>query len=140
MSFIIEFLDLIIINNFLAEYSAKFFGLSYSNNIIFVNGINFIVTNFCTGFVSVAILFSVIFSFNKPTIYNKTIIFVLGALILLVFNFFRIIFVIKMALIGFDAELVHTITWFIMSFLILIFWYYINKKVLGYKNLNKLVN
>lgn len=136
---LIEFTNLNFLNNFLAEYSAKFFGLDYFSNIIFGENINFVVTNLCTGLVSVAILFSIIFAFKKPSNINKIIIFVLGALILLISNFFRILFVIFMAKNGFDAELVHSITWFIMSFLILIFWFYVNKLLLGYKKLNQLL-
>jgi len=137
---LISFSNLTFLNNFFAEYSAKIFGLEYFSNIIFGENINFVITNFCTGLVSVAILFSIIFAFKKPILINKSIIFVLGALILLIFNFFRILFVIFMAKIGFDAELIHSITWFVMSFLILFFWFYVNKLLLGYKKLNELLS
>lgn len=138
--FIIEIMDLSFLNNFLAEKVAKIFGLEYFENIIFGNGINFLITNLCTGLVSISILAGIIFSFKKPIIENKIIFFVLGALILLIANFFRIIFVIFIANLGFDAELVHTITWFLMSGIIILIWFYGNKKLLGYKKLNQLIN
>lgn len=138
--FIIEIINLSFLNNFLSEKVAKIFNLNYAENIIFGGEVNFIITNFCTGLVSISILAGIIFSFKKPIMTNKIIFFVLGALILLIANFFRIIFVILMASVGFDAELVHTITWFLMSFIILVFWFYGNKKLLGYKNLNQLIN
>lgn len=136
----LSFFELTPLNNFLAEQSAKVLNLSYDQNVIFTNEVNFIVTNFCTGLVSVAILAGIIFSFKKPIFINKLILFILGSLILIVSNFFRIIFVMIMSEIGFDAESIHVFTWFLMSLLIIIFWFYTNKFLLGYKNLSDLIN
>ena len=42
------------------------------------------------------------------------------------------------AKLGFDADLVHTITWFIMSAFVLVIWYYGNKSI-GVKDFSKLI-
>jgi exosortase/archaeosortase family protein len=138
--FLIEIINLSFYNNFLAEYTAKFFGFNYEGNKIFFENITFVVTNLCSGLVSIAVFAGIIFSFKKPIIKNKIILFVLFSLVLIIINFFRILFILWASILGFDPELVHIVTWYLMSGIILFFWYYSMKVLLSYKKLNELIN
>jgi hypothetical protein len=40
---------------------------------------------------------------------------------------------------GFDAELVHMATWFLMSAIVLVIWYYGTKKLAGIKEFSDLL-
>lgn len=92
--------------------------LPYNSNVIFA-GKNFIITNICTGLTTVSILAATIFSMRKPQLKNKVVLFLFGSIIILLVNIPRIILVIYSHLYGFDSELVHVLTWFVMSGVVL---------------------
>lgn len=120
LTFILDLIDLSFLTNFLTKIVASFFNLFFKENVIFLSGSSFEITNACTGFSSVIILFSILFSFKKPGFFKKTILFFVGSIILLLINIPRLGIVIFSAIIGFDAELIHTLTWFLMSLAVLL--------------------
>jgi exosortase/archaeosortase family protein len=120
LTFVIELLDLSMVSNFLTIIVASVLNLPFKLNQIFFEGNTFIISNACLGFSSASILFALIFSLKKPIFTKKLILFVLGFLIIFLINIPRLILVVYSATIGFNADLVHTFTWFLMSVLVLL--------------------
>ncbi len=140
LSNLINILDLTFLLNIITKISANYLSLQFAGNQIFVNTSVFIVTNSCTGLVSTAILAAVIFALKKPKIRQKLKLFIFGTLLLLVINVPRIILILFVAKVGsIDPDLVHTLTWFLMSFLILIIWYFGTKSVTKIKDFSELL-
>jgi exosortase/archaeosortase family protein len=140
LSFIIEKLDLTFFLNIITSISANCLGLEFLGNKIFIERAVFIVTNSCTGLVSASILAAVIFALKKPKMHQKLKLFVFGTLLLVVINIPRIILILFVASIGvMDPDLIHTITWFLMSFMILGVWYFGTKYVSKIKEFNELL-
>ncbi|MFA5931042.1 MAG: archaeosortase/exosortase family protein [archaeon] len=139
LNFLIELVDLSFLTNAITQIAATILGLDYLLNVVYVNNGLFIVSNLCTGLVSASILAAIIFSLNKPELSKKTTLFLAGLIILLAVNIPRIIFVLFVAKYGFDAELVHELTWFVMSGLVLLIWYYGSKRLLKLKEISELL-
>ncbi|MCX6800993.1 MAG: archaeosortase/exosortase family protein [Candidatus Diapherotrites archaeon] len=139
-SYAIEKINLSALNTYIAGITAAIAALPFSGNeIIIPNGEKFIITNLCTGLLSGSILFSIIFSLKRPAMKKKIITFLAGLAVLLLANIPRISIVLVAAKSGFDAELVHTTSWFLMSGLVVLLWYYGTKKIAGIKNFNELI-
>ena len=131
--------ELTLLNQLIAGISASSLGLMHSGNMILTGSGVFFITNSCTGLVSASILAATIFSLKKPGIKAKFAIFFTGLIIIFLANIPRIMLVLAAAQTGLDAELVHTLTWFIMSAIVLIVWYYGTKKIAGIKEFNSLL-
>ena len=138
ISTLIEFLDLSYLREFITYISATYTGVAFSGSIISIGLTKFVVVNSCTGLVSGAILIALLFAGRKPTLQKKLLLTVFGVCLLLIVNIPRVMLVLISAKVGFDAELVHTLTWFLMSGLVLVVWYYGNK-ALGITNFNELI-
>jgi len=139
LSFIVEILPLGWLNELIAQVSSSLVGLSAKGAIINIDGFNFIVGNACTGLMSASILAATIFSLAKPSIKKKLMLFTIGLGILLIVNIPRVSLVLLFAKYGFDANLVHELTWFVMSGVILLIWYYGTKKVCEIKDFSELI-
>lgn len=139
ISTLIELADLSFLTNALAKLTASALGLSANGSVVFVGGSTFVVTNACTGLMSAAILAAIIFSLKKPTLSKKVFFFITGLIMLMIVNVPRVMLVLWAAKAGFDAELVHVITWFIMSAVVLLLWYYGTKRLFGIKKFDDLV-
>jgi len=129
LSTLIGLVDLSFFTNYLTILVAKLANANFVGNVIFVGKASFIVSNYCTGLMSASILAAIIFALRKPELKKKILLFAFGLCLLLVVNVPRLLLVVLAAQSGFDAELVHTITWFLMSALILIIWYYGTKRI-----------
>jgi len=127
LAFLINYVDLSFFNNYAASVSSSLVGLENQGNAVIVDEKVFFVTNNCLGLLTASILAALIFSFNEPDLKKKFVLFALGTAIILVANIFRLSLVLFSATIGFDAELVHTLTWFLMSAIVLVIWYYGSK-------------
>ena len=138
LSTIIEFLHLSFLTEFITFISASYLGLDFVGSVVFVGATNFIVTNSCTGLVSGVILIALLFAGKKPALTKKLFLTAFGISLLLLINIPRVMIVLLFAKIGFDAELIHTLTWFFMSGIVLLIWYYGNKAI-GIKNFNELI-
>ena len=119
-------LNLDFFNSFLAFISASYLGLDFISNIILVNNMSFVITNSCTGLVSSAILVAINFASKRPFEFKKIKVVVFGVLVLLIINVPRIMFILISAKIGLDPNFIHSLTWFLMSGLVLILWYYLD--------------
>ena len=139
LNYIIGLLDLSFITNFLASFSSAVLGLKVTGSTVFLSSSQFTVTNFCTGFTSGAILAAVIFSLRKPALGKKSLLLIFGLILLFLVNIPRIILVLFAAKYGFDAELVHEFTWFLMSAAVLAIWYYGTKRLAGIKDFSELI-
>ena len=138
---LIELIDLSFVQNFIAQICANFSGLTFSGINIFLSNGSFVITKFCTGFLSMAILASIIFSLSKPQIEKKIKIFLIGAVALFLLNVVRIIFVLEIGK-NFGvraAEFFHIISWFSTAALIIIAWYYFTKKITKIENFSELL-
>ena len=138
ISTMIEFLDLTFLREFITYISASYVGVAFSGSVVSIGLTKFIVVNSCTGLVSGAILIALIFAGRKPIPQKKLILTVFGLCLLLIVNIPRVMLILISAKMGLDAELVHIITWFFMSALVILVWYYGNK-ALGINNFNELI-
>jgi exosortase/archaeosortase family protein len=138
LNLLIELSDLSFLTSFIANVSASFLGMQYLNNII-IGKTFFIITNSCTGLVSTSILASIIFALTKPELKKKIVLFLVGAIVLLIVNIPRIILVLYVSKLGFDTGLVHELTWFLMSAIVLIIWYYGTKRIEKINQFNELL-
>jgi exosortase/archaeosortase family protein len=140
-SWLIENADLASFNSFIAGATATAAGLPFFGNSVYIlqTGETFLVENLCTGLLSACILFSIIFALKKPALLKKIIIFLAGAVFLLLANIPRVLLVLLAAKNGFDAEVVHTVSWFFMSAIVVALWYYGTKKIAGIKNFEELL-
>jgi len=133
--FVLQFLvlvaDLGFLQNAISEGISAMAGLENSGKFIRVKDGAFEITPSCTGLVSAAILAAVIFSLKRPELKKKTIMLIAGTAVLLVLNYFRVLFVVIAGRefgIG-AAEILHVISWFVMSAGIIIVWYWFTKKL-----------
>ncbi|MFH1587793.1 MAG: hypothetical protein ABIA76_00450 [Candidatus Diapherotrites archaeon] len=129
IQFLIYAIDLSFLENFIAELIGNALGLQVIANNIFFNETVYLIQPNCTGLVSAGILFAVVFSLKKPEIKLKSVIFLIGAIFLLLINLLRIYFVVLMGILFDLAELTHIISWFAMTAFILIAWFYLTKKI-----------
>lgn len=139
LEIVITQIDLSFLTNFIAMLVATFFNLPYQNNTIFLNDVSFIVTNSCTGLVSLAILIAITLPLKQMELKKRGLVVLLGALFLLTLNIPRIGLVIYSGLIGFNAGFVHEITWFLMSGIILIIWFFGVKLIQKENDFSKLI-
>jgi exosortase/archaeosortase family protein len=126
---LIEFAPLAPLNNAIAHVSASALGLERNGTEIIIGEGVFVVSNLCTGLVSASILGAIIFSLKRPKLTKKLALFLLGTIIILIVNIPRVMLVLLTAKLGFNAEFVHEVTWFIMSGIVLIIWYFGTKKM-----------
>jgi exosortase/archaeosortase family protein len=136
---IINLLDLSILTNAIASFSASFLGGAVSGSTVTINGAKFVVSNMCTGLVSASILAAVVFSLRKPELKKRVALFAAGTALLMLINIPRVILVLAAAKMGFDAEMVHMLTWFLMSAAILLIWYYGTKIWAGVSDFSELI-
>jgi exosortase/archaeosortase family protein len=139
LNLVVELLPLDFLTSSLALFVGNLLGLQVLNNVVLVNDSTFIIGNMCTGLTSASILAAIIFSLSRPTLSKKIIFFLTGLVLLLLVNVPRLILVLYFAKQGYDAGLVHELTWFFMSAVVLFIWYYWNKKILGVKDFSELV-
>jgi exosortase/archaeosortase family protein len=136
---LVTLIDLTLLTNFITKIVANFFNLPYLNSTIFVNSSSFIVTNSCTGLVSLAILTAITLPLKRMKLKNRALVIAIGAILLLTLNIPRIALVIYSGMNGFDAELVHEFTWFVMSAIILLVWFYGVKLIQKEDDFSKLI-
>jgi len=136
---LLELADLSWLTSAIAFAAAAPMGFAVLGSTVLVNGELFLVTNLCTGLMSASILAAIIFSARRPSFLKKLGLFVAGLVALLVFNIPRLMLVLYSAKLGMDAELVHTLTWFLMSALVLAIWFFGMKKICGIKDFNGLL-
>ena len=136
---LIELINLNTLTNAIAKVTGGLLGLVVEKSIIFVGENSFLITNSCTGLVSVSILGAIIFALRKPRIEVKMTLFVWGTIALLVINIPRIMLVLFAASKGFNSELVHEITWFLMSAALLFIWFFGTKRITKVKEFSELV-
>ncbi len=118
--YLIEIIDLSFISTVLAGIVSSFLGLSVINNQVLVGKTVFTISNACLGFFSISILIAIVFSLKKLELVKKVSLVLIGGGIIFLLNIPRLILVVYSAMIGFDADLVHSLTWFLMSGLILL--------------------
>ena len=131
LQFLALIADLSILQNAISSGISSMAGLEYSGKFIFVKDGAFEITPSCTGLVSAAILAAIIFSLRKPEMKNKFLLLFAGAIVLFIVNYFRVLFVV---IAGKEfgvatAELLHIISWFVMSAGIILVWYWFTKKL-----------
>jgi len=136
---LINLIDLHLLTNLITFIVANFFNLPYLNSTIFINSSSFVVTNSCTGLVSLAILAAITLPLKGMKLKKRVLILAIGAVFLLILNIPRVGLVIYSGLLGFDAEMVHEFTWFLMSAIILLVWFYGIKLIQKEKDFSKLI-
>src|SRR3989338_9410945 len=131
LSALISWMDLSALEGYLAAFSGGVLGLPVSGNIVSVNGYPFAITNECTGLVSAAVLCAVVLSLRKPDFKTKTVLFLIGALVVFLLNIPRVMLVLYSAQIaGAEAaEVVPVATWFSTTLLILGLWIWTTRLV-----------
>jgi exosortase/archaeosortase family protein len=141
LHFIIWSVDLSFLQIPLTRLEGKLLNIKTIENTLIVNENIFEINPSCTGLVSTSILAAIIFALKKPRILKKIQIFLIGAITLLIANIARIFIVLWFGLkFGIKtAEIVHVISWFTTSGIIIIAWYYFTKKITKIKAFNELL-
>ena len=138
---IIYFAPLNFITESIAAFEAYLLGLESKGSKIIFDTMTFVINNSCTGLVSASVLAAIVFSLKKPGVKKKLIIFVPCAVLLFIVNLFRVYLVIITGIkFGSSAaEIMHVLSWFLMSGVIIALWYIATKKVLGSKSFSELL-
>jgi exosortase/archaeosortase family protein len=139
LEILINIVNLSVLTNLITLIVANFFDLPFTHDTIFVNCTEFMVTNSCTGLVSLAILIAITLPLKGMNLKKRLGIIIAGAVLLLSVNIPRIGLVIYAAMLGYDAEFVHELTWFFMSAVILLVWYYGIKFIEKKKEFSELI-
>lgn len=133
---ILLIVDLSIIENAIAEFGAGMYGLGSTGNRIILDGQSFVIVPSCTGLVSSIVLASIVFALKKPELEKKFLIFIVGSVLLMIMNLFRVLFVLWFA-IGYGAEvaeIVHVISWFFVAIVVIALWFVLTKRVCKIEN------
>lgn len=138
---LIYFAELSLLTNWLAELQRVLFGFNSSGNLVLSTDTVFEINNFCSGLSSAAVFAAVVFSFRKPEITRKVLLFVFGFLVLMIVNLLRIWFVVffDANVVSGSAESVHVVSWFLMSAAIIGVWYFAVGRIAAVKNLSDLL-
>lgn len=125
----------------IAQFEAGLIGAQSSENKIAIGEKIFVINESCTGLVSVAILFAIVFALRKPELASKIRIFIAGAIVLMLLNLARVYIVLYAAInFGFaDADFLHSITWVATAAIILALWYFATKKISKVEKFNELI-
>jgi len=124
----------------IASFEASLLGLESEQNAVISGPITFVINNSCTGLVSISVLAAIVFSFKRPKLKKKLIIFIPCAIALFFINLLRVYMVLffGVAVNHSLAEPVHVASWFIMSGAIIALWYEATKRFAGTKDLSLL--
>jgi exosortase/archaeosortase family protein len=141
MVLVIEVSDFGIIQKPITFITATLSGLEFSDISVFVKDGIFLITEFCTGFLSIAVVASIVFALKKPDFSKKIAIFVASAISLFFLNIVRIFLVLEVGKnFGIKAaELFHIVSWFSTAGLIIIAWYYFTKRIAKVDNFSQLL-
>ncbi|MEM4663208.1 MAG: exosortase/archaeosortase family protein [Candidatus Diapherotrites archaeon] len=129
------------LTNWIASFEASLFDLENQGNVIRANGVAFVINNSCTGLVSISVLAAIVFSFRKPDLKHKLLVFLPCSLILFLVNLLRV-YLVLYAGVHINHRLVeplHISSWFLMSAAIVFLWYVGTKKIAKIKHLNELI-
>ncbi|VVC00408.1 Transmembrane exosortase (Exosortase_EpsH) [uncultured archaeon] len=129
----INYFGFLALQEFLAKSTAAALGLASSGSIVFIGGGSFEISPSCTGLVSSSVLAAVVFSLRKPDFGKKILIFLFGAVLLLILNYFRVLAVLWAGKeFGIEAGgIVHVVSWFTTTIFVLALWYFFTKKITG---------
>ncbi|MFA7133368.1 MAG: hypothetical protein WC122_00115 [archaeon] len=139
LEFTIISIDLSFLTNLITSIIGVFLRIPYAKNTLFVNSTNFVITNSCTGLISLSILTAITLPLKRMVLEKRLLIILLGGALVLISNIPRIILVIYSGFFGFDTNFVHELTWFLMSGLIVVIWYYGLKLIQKEKDFSKLI-
>lgn len=137
----IGFFPLAFIQESIASLQSKLLSVPAAGNIVFANGANFVINEYCIGTLSSIMLLAIIFSLKKPDTKTKLLMWAAGTIVLFIANIFRVYFVLLSA-IWFNpkvAEAVHVASWLFVSALIIFVWYTLTKKMVGTKRFHELI-
>lgn len=121
---LINILDLSNLTTFESNIVANTVGSIYVDGKIIETNNVFIITNNCLGLLTITVLAGLIFSTRRPNFEKKVVLFLLGAVFLFLINIPRLLLVVISARLGVDPEFIHVITWYIMSVIALLIWFY----------------
>lgn len=111
----------------LASAVANVLGLSSQGIFIYVNGFAFEISAFCTGLSTWGLWLGLLYGFSFPRGMEKIKYALLGLAGVVLVNFFRLLGIVYVGMReSFVAvDVLHTLTWFVMSALVLGAWYYL---------------
>lgn len=129
------------LENWIASLEAQWLGAQAVGNVVVVKNSSFIISESCTGIISMIILASIVFALKKPGIGKKIMLFAFGAIVLFFANLGRVYLVLLSAsAFGFwAAEMLHVVSWFAMSALIIALWYYLTKAITKAKSFEEFI-
>ncbi len=134
LQYLILNIDLIGLETTIAQIEGKILGLENFNNVILKEDIAFVIGPNCTGLLNSAILVALVFSFRKPKLDKKIMFLAAGISIILLVNLIRL-YLILLAPSEY-VSILHTLSWYINSIIVLGLWYWFMKKEL--KSFNEL--
>jgi|GEM_PF-1123790 len=141
LQLIIYYAPLGFITEAIASFEASLLGLKSEGNIIRSGPIVFAINNSCSGFVSISVLAAIVFSFKKPGLKQKFLVFLCCAMLLFLVNLLRVYIVLFAGVhINYNlAEPMHIASWFLMSGAIILLWYEGTKRLAKVKNMGEML-
>lgn len=100
---------------------------------VHVNNLRFEISAFCTGLSTIGLWLGLVYGFPFPLAREKMRYAIMGGGIILLANVIRLVGIVYVGMVfSFAAvDLLHTITWFVMSALVCGMWYYLLAKKIG---------
>jgi exosortase/archaeosortase family protein len=124
----------------LAAALGNVFALPVNGTFLFVEGIRFEISAFCTGLSTWGLFAGLLAGFSHPKGWKKIVYGLAGWVIIFGFNFLRLALIVYVGK-TYDATIVdtlHTLTWFGMSALVLSGWFFLLSVELKTKNAQRL--
>lgn len=120
----------------MAQLLGRMFSIPVQGDLLLLRPTVFEITPLCTGISSIAIWLGLLWGFKLPEKKEKAALAVWGSIAILLVNFFRVMLIVywgttyPLA----QVELAHTISWFVLSGIIIWSWHYYLMQRYNFKN------
>lgn len=124
------------LQNAMAQILGGMFSLPVEGSLLLLRPTAFEITPLCTGITSIAIWLGLLWGFKLPEKKEKIALAVWGSIVILLINFFRVMLIVywgKTYPLA-AVELAHTISWFVLSGVIILGWRYFLMQRYGFEN------
>lgn len=122
-------------------FESGLLGLQAIGNTVQVGDYGFVINESCTGAVSSIILLALVFSLKKPGTKTRIAMVAIGTVALFTANLVRV-YVVLWSAVAFSpeaAEIIHVVSWFGVSAMIIAVWYYLTKRSANVQSFKELL-
>jgi exosortase/archaeosortase family protein len=129
------------LQNFMASVIGNIYSIPVRGDTLLLQPVPFVITPLCTGITSISIWLGLLFGFRLPPLKEKWALAIWGSAIILLINFIRVQLIVYAGTLYYvdQVEMAHTISWFVLSAIIVVGWGYFMRRRYGWKNSNEMV-